>query len=81
MGTPHGGLATDALMTLVKGKAGETLIRELKPGSEALRDMAFKFARIAQSLRILSIYERLPTKSAIEVRADSFVNHCTDSAD
>ena len=67
MGAPHGGLATDALMTLVKGKASETLIEDLQPGSAVLKKMTSKFAPLAQRIRILSIYERLPTKSAIQV--------------
>ena len=67
MGAPHGGLATEALMTLVKGKASESLIEDLQPGSPSLKTLTFRFAEIAQDVRILSIYERLPTKSAIEV--------------
>ena len=67
MGAPHGGLATEALMTLVKGKASESLIEDLKPSSPSLNSLANRFARIAHDVRILSIYERRPTKSAIEV--------------
>lgn len=65
-GAPHGGLATTALETLVKGKPSQSLIEELKPGSPVLEDMNYKFKMISQSMKILSVFERLPTPSAIE---------------
>ena len=65
-GAPHGGLATTALETLVKGKPGQSLIEELKPGSPALENLNFKFKTISQNMKILSVFERLPTASAVE---------------
>lgn len=67
MGAPHNGLATDALMTLVKGKASESLIEELKPGSPTLKNLKFRFDDMAQNVRVLSIFERRESKTAIEV--------------
>ena len=67
MGAPHNGLANDALMTLVKGKASESLIEELGPGSPTLNNLKFKFDDIAQNVKVLSIFERRKTKTAIEV--------------
>ena len=67
MGAPHNGLATDALMTLVKGKASESLIDELKPGSPTLRNLKFRFDDMAQNIKVLSVFERRETPTAIEV--------------
>lgn len=65
-GAPHGGLATTALETLVKGTPSQTLIEELKPGSPFLDSLTFKFKRISLNMKILSVYERQPTASAVE---------------
>lgn len=69
MGAPHGGLETKALETLVKGQPTQPLIEELRKGSPVLKAMATKFARIANRIKILSVFETLPTKTAILVQS------------
>lgn len=65
-GAPNRGLATNALMTLVKGSSAETLIKDLKPGSEVLREMNWRFAQVARDVKVLTIFETQPTPTAIE---------------
>ena len=79
MGAPHNGLANSALMTLVKGKASESLIEELGPGSPTLRNLRFKFDDIAQNIRVLSIFERRETPTAIEVMNPNTKNFVADA--
>lgn len=64
-GAPHGGLNTNALETLVEGTPSETLIKQLKPGSPALEYLSKSFKQIGSSIKVVSVFERLPTPTAI----------------
>lgn len=64
-GAPHDGLETQALETLVKGRPSQEFIQELKPGSPVLERLSNDFKRISTNIKILTIFERLPTPTAV----------------
>lgn len=67
LASPHKGLDTAALMTLVESKPTEDMIRELKAESPTLTELNDKFRFVAQDIDIVTCYELKPTKTAIEV--------------
>ena len=67
IGAPHRGLQTMALETLVKSRATEDMIRELRAESPTLTELNDKFRHVAKDIDILTCYELTPTKTAIEV--------------
>lgn len=64
-GAPHDGLETRALETLVKGQPSQEFIQELKPGSVVLEQLSNNFKRISTGIKILTVFERLPTPTAV----------------
>ena len=54
-------------MTLVKEQPNEDIIRELKSESPTLTELNDKFRYVAKDIDILTCYELVPTKTAIEV--------------
>ena len=75
LGAPHKGLETTALETLVKSKATEDMIRELKSESPTLTELNDKFRHVAKDVDILTCYELSPTKTAIEVQYSSITQN------
>lgn len=64
-GAPFGGLETVALEMLVKGTPSQTLIEDLRPGSIVLKQLTNNFKKISRNMSIMSVYERIPTPTAI----------------
>ncbi|KAI9874363.1 MAG: hypothetical protein M1830_009838 [Pleopsidium flavum] len=69
-GAPHKGLNTDALRTLVGGQPSAALVNDLTPGSGVLVNLnemfAEKLARAGRDVKILTVVERLPTKTVVQ---------------
>ncbi|KFY85713.1 hypothetical protein V500_08165 [Pseudogymnoascus sp. VKM F-4518 (FW-2643)] len=67
LAAPHRGLNITALQTLVRGKATEQMVLELKSESPTLTWLNQGFTRFARDIDILTCYETKPTKTAIDV--------------
>ena len=70
-GAPHRGLQTTALETLVKSQPTEEMLRELRARSPTLNDLNDKFRFVANDINILTCFELLQTKTAVEVQSHS----------
>ncbi|KAL9009039.1 MAG: hypothetical protein Q9173_005898 [Seirophora scorigena] len=57
LASPHKGLHTAALMTLVESKPTENMIRELKAESPTLTELNDRFRFVAQDIDIVTCYE------------------------
>lgn len=67
-GTPHRGLQTDALRTLVGSTPSKTIVEELTEDSTTLFYLNRDFRHVVEEVDILSIYEMYPTKTVLKVR-------------
>lgn len=67
LASPHKGLDTAALMSLVESKPTEDMIRELKAESPTLTELNERFGSVAENIDIVTCYEMKPTKTAMEV--------------
>lgn len=61
--TPHRGLEDDTLQTMVKGQPSEQLITELHENSPTLRQLRDCFKRVAEDIKILTLFEKQPTNT------------------
>ena len=61
LGTPHRGLETEALATLVKQEPSRDIVEELRPDSPTIRDLNDQFRRVASHMNIVTCYELVPT--------------------
>ncbi|KAL8960924.1 MAG: hypothetical protein Q9193_002450 [Seirophora villosa] len=67
LASPHKGLDTAALMSLVESKPTEDMIRELKAESPTLTELNERFGSVAENIDIVTCYEMKPTKTAMEM--------------
>ncbi|KAI4183972.1 MAG: hypothetical protein LQ348_004607 [Seirophora lacunosa] len=67
LASPHKGLDTAALMSLVESKPTEDMIRELKAESPTLTELNERFGSVAENIDIVTCYEMKPTKTAMEI--------------
>ncbi|KAL8744249.1 MAG: hypothetical protein Q9184_008020, partial [Pyrenodesmia sp. 2 TL-2023] len=67
-GAPHKGLETSALELLVQSEPSEDLVKELKPGSGTLMALNQRFCHVSHDMRILSLYEKVPTKAPVKMQ-------------
>ncbi|KAL8783807.1 MAG: hypothetical protein Q9195_009274 [Heterodermia aff. obscurata] len=72
LGAPHKGLEIRALETLVKTQPGEDIVRELKAESPTLTELNDKFRYVAENIDILTCYEMIPTKTAMQMEDGSW---------
>jgi pimeloyl-ACP methyl ester carboxylesterase len=61
LGTPHRGLETEALITLVKKEPSRDIVEELGPDSPTLCDLNDQFRRLADQMNIVTFYEMVTT--------------------
>lgn len=69
LGTPHRGLETETLTTLVKKEPSRDIVEELRPDSPTLRDLNDQFRRLAGQMNIVTFYE-LATTPTVEQGPD-----------
>ena len=75
LGAPHRGLHIDALETLVESKPTEDIVRELKAGSPTLTYLNENFRNVVSDVQIVSVYEKRPTPTAIQLPDGSWKRH------
>jgi hypothetical protein len=65
LATPHRGMTSDALRTVIKDEPPKQLREELDPNSPLLRQLYLDFRKVSERIKILSVFETQKTATAI----------------